>query len=262
MVNKFIPSSFPYISQAFLVATHQLDSDVRTRIAEAEKCFSAFVSGEAKSTNVDLHTPPQVTRLLIADGSKNLALSQNRIQLEFNFEPDFELEKALKVILNKALPFFEAVSKFQTVDAESMIGFVINLQWPSTQSKMEVSQILASHFYSNKLLGEFDSFEMKLGFRSELHLYKNVGISAYEIREFEMPRPQASRFVNIDIASVPVKEVGIGINLDVNNRLRIGAGRKPEFDYVSSAQAVVEQMKSLVNDEIYDLLPALKDLQK
>lgn len=259
MAHHFLPSSHPYIKQAFLVADHKIDQTVRTRISEAEKHFSDFVKGEAKSTNVDANTPPPIPRLIISDGGKSLSISQSRVQLEFNFEPDFEFERSLSVVMNKAFPFLKAVSTFQTVDSSCMIGFVVHVQWPSTQNRTELSELLSAHFYAAPKLGRVDAFECKIGFLSDSFLFKNVNVAAYETREVMVPTTAArGTSITVEIDKMPVIESGISFSIDVNNRGRRRAEGEASYDFLSTAAEIVFEMNNLLLKDIYTVLPVLK----
>ena len=251
----------PYIKQAFLVVTHNVDLAVRTRIADVEKHFSDFVKGEAHSTNVDANTPPPIPRLIINDGNKKLTVSQNRIQIEFNFEQDLGFDKSLAVVMKKAMPFLTAVSNFQPVNAESMIGFVVHIQWPSLEQRSDIAKMLADHFYTKNKLGEFDAFDLKLGFVTDALLFKNLAVSAYEVREVTVVANPAVRLMAFESDSLPITETGVGVNLDINNRARLRSTDKGKYDFHSSAKAVVDEMKNLVQSEIYSLLPSFEVLK-
>lgn len=246
------PSGPAYIGQAILVIDHAIDDRVRGRTFEAEEHFASIVKAEAKSTNVDSAATPDTPRLVLADNHKQIFLSQSRMQFVLSFERGFGVRKAHEVITKHVDNFFHAASKFQRLDANSEIGFVLLLNQPCANEQGELADFLASKFYSGKRLGSPSTFELKLGFETEQRLFKNLNFRIYEVKQMMIP-PGGQGVMKI--ADVPTTEQGIGCTLDVNTRPRVRKHDKTEF--MQSASDVLSAMEHMLSSDLAEISPAL-----
>lgn len=232
-----------YLGQVFLVVDHLPDVDVRYKIREAEDLFGRIVTGEAKSTNIPADAPPELPRLEIRDGRKHLILAQSRIQLSLTFDKNLGIDRAYEVVKKNAQEFYAAAQKFQPLDQKTQIGLVIQINQPVDQSKLALSEFLATHLYKPEITAKFATFELKIGLLDDTGLYRNFAFSVYENRKLKLPpNPSPGTLIKIDMSTTSVSEIGIRSTLDINNKAKVDLGTPEELSSDSDISVTVSQV--------------------
>jgi hypothetical protein len=250
MTAELALSRAPYVSLAAIVIDHAPDERVRLRLGDAEDSFRSLVDAEVKSTNVDAGAPPNVPRLTMADNHKQLLISMNRIELQMQFESDFDANKAYDVARKYALKFMQAAAKFKELGDEARIGFVVHRNHPTDSPREGMATFLAQHLYGGASRGEISTLEVKIGFKRD-DLYRNFGFSIYELKEFRTQVVPGRTIVNLD--EIEAKELGIGVMLDINNRLRVE--KKVSVPFLHTGEEMLNGMDDMLRTDLPALLP-------
>lgn len=240
-----------HISQILYVATFNNDVDIRHKSGLLEKAFKNVVDAQATSTNIPDSFPPDLPRLTMKSGKKELAVTQQNIQLSLNFDKDtlsneehFNItEKYLRLFWNS---YCILVDEFNRKD----IGIVVVIREPSNNITNRLSETYEK-FSKMPILGELASFEFKAGFKTD-DVFKNFSIGLYEIRQqiFEQTSINPQQ-VYLNINQMTLEETGIEYKFDVNNRPSILNNGNYKTD---GAEQILTGLKSLLFEDTKSLL--------
>lgn len=247
-----------YLGQVFAVVDHEPDENVRYRLAEAESAFKDVAKGEFRSTNVKSDAPPDIPRFELKDGRKHLLIAQSRMQLGMTFDVSMEVGKAYETARKHAQSFFKASASFRALNAKTVIGFVVNINQPSDLPRDMIAQAVANELYKGPSIGKLTSIETRLGFETVDGLVKVFAFNPYEVRKFEI-KPEFARkgFVDINMDSVPIAEMGLTCALDINNR-SLAANPPPNFSCEKTMALMLKGMDEMFASERHQFLGFLQ----
>ena len=215
-----------YISEVIcLVQYKAIDGKVRHQVADAESAFSGMFSGQSQQTNVPDDTDPNIPRLIFQAGPKQLSISQKACQLNLNFENNEKtIDEQLTIIRKNLLSFQNDLLKFKSEDKLGECAIVIGVNVPCKEGKGAMLQQLYNRFFKidqQVEFGELASYSFKVGYKTTENLYLNYEADVYELRKFELPKPTTlGQVVRFEAKDAPVIEEGIGLRVDINNKLK------------------------------------------
>lgn len=147
--------------------------------------------------------------------------------------------------------FVLAVKEFMGENLIEQQGFIISVNYKTSQTQPEMSNYLFKHFFSIKPYGEPASTNLKIGFRTPELLFINFEVSSYKIiRETKIERGE-TKVVRAD--TLPVKEVGYNLKVDINNRQMFLTHNK-SLSLIAASEAIKKQMRNTIENTIDDFM--------
>jgi hypothetical protein len=237
-----------YIDNATYVVSFQRYEKMRLRQADVEKTFgSMFPNVQSISTNLPDDYGPDAPRFIIQTAKKTLTVSQVATQLTLNFESNSKpLQEQLGIIEKNINSYVLAVKEFIEENYTEQQGFIISLNYRTKQTQQEMSDYLFKRFFSLKPYGEPVSTNFKIGFRTSDFLFVNFEVSSYEIREAKIEQGK-TKILKVD--TIPVKETGYNLKVDINNRPMFMADNK-SLPLITSSETIKKQMRNTIENEI------------
>jgi len=211
-MQKPFPS---YISQVICIRTHAKDDDVRHKSKDIETAFRGVIDQQSKQTNVPADFPPEIPRVLMQSGSKNISVSLVNCQLTMSFDSSTDLQKALGIAEKNLRQFWSGYNQLVPKESRRHSGIVVTANKPSKDEIRVIATELHGRLVKVSPLGEVASCEVRLGYRQPSGLFNNFSVTSYEIRE-QLVEEMKKGYVDMD--SVPVKEWGYELKFDVNSR--------------------------------------------
>ena len=125
-------------------------------------------------------------------------------------------------------------------------GFIVSVNYKNKLTQQEMSDYLFKRFFSFKPYGELASTNFKIGFRISDLLFLNFEVSSYEIREVKIEQGETTIVI---VDTIPVKEVGYNLKVDINNRPMLMADNK-SLSLISASETIKKQMRNKIANEI------------
>lgn len=243
-----------YIAQVICVAKHVPDRKVRFRTADVEDAFKSIVNAQPTFTNVDDNLPANVPRFLIAQGHKQILITQESVQLTLNFgTTDEGLQQTFEVVARNLAKFWVGVQKFVAASNMRDTGALLTINYPSKAPREQLAQYLSTRFYHGKSYGTVATFDLKLGFNFEGRLFKNFGVNIYEMREGLIVgnalNPQPAM---LDVSKFKITEQGYALFVDVNNRPSFEGNTQQ--DESNSFNTIVDELRKMTLTEAGSIL--------
>lgn len=237
-----------YIDNATYVVSFQRDEKIRLRQADVEKAFGPMFSNvQSISTNLPDDYDPNAPRFIMQTAKKNLTVSQVAAQLILNFESSSKpLQEQMGIIEKNISSFVLAVKEFMEENVIEQQGFIISVNYKTKQTQQEMSNYLFKRFFSLKPYGEPASTNFKIGFRTSDLLFINFEVSSYEIRETKIEQGK-TKILKVD--TIPVKEEGYNLKVDINNRPMLMADNKA-LPLITASETIKKQMRNTIENEI------------
>lgn len=211
------PTTTPYAATFnYVVGFKTPNQKIRFEQAKAEEAFGDMVSKQSQQTNVPDNIDPNQARIFFPGDKKSITISQVACQLQLNFEGSgISLAEQIKIARKNVTEFWSRAQKFQNADLYAMHGVVVEVNIPFSEPTARVNAHLHEIFIKTKPLGPIASVQITLGYKVK-ELFLNFTAATYESREFKMEKMQHNQF--IDIESLELRESGITIKVDINNR--------------------------------------------
>ncbi len=210
------------------------------------------LNGKFLQLNVPDFAPPDTPRAIIRGADTLINIAHNRIDIICS--PPKHVEAELSSSINFA--YQRAIQAIDTLSSETTkyewSGMVLAIDYPSSSG--EKNPLLNVTPVFDKIIGvqragrPLCSFQLQFGF-VENGLNKNYTIAGYQTREVHLPQPppMMKRFI-LDLTDTPVKESGVQLVLDVNNKpTQEKIGPKADLD------AIIEALNAMHLNSINDL---------
>jgi hypothetical protein len=209
-----------YVAQATFVANFDQDSGIRYRVAEIESAFRSVCVAQAVSTNVPDSAPGAIPRFTIQSGPKTVSVSQVSAQLDLDFsEQRKSLKNTFDIIEKNVSAFWSGMLSLKRVSEVRHGGLVLTVNFPSQLSREEICATILDRYAKVPTRGQPATAAIQFGYLdTELHLFNNVSLAQYEIRQGLVQGPVGARQLEIDVSSIPVREQGFETKVDINSR--------------------------------------------
>ena len=237
-----------YISQAIFYSAHAADNRMRYRQEEAESTFGQLFNVQSQQTNVPDDFDPAAPRLIFQAPHKQFLLSKKSTQLVLGFEGankpisaqiDIVVDNIQKVI--KKLPLF--------VDCTGEVGFILSFNFPSSESRSEMSQAVFNKFLKMPENHAVASSSVKVGFQTSDFLFLNLEVDVYESRR-GLLQSNGLSVQSVDISTLEFHEAGYSFKVDINNKPKI----ESKLNYSEESEGVVVAMKNYMRDSFDDFV--------
>lgn len=236
-----------YISQATYVAGNELDKRIRYKQEAAEECFRSFFTAQSQQTNVPDDFDPTQPRLIFQAPHKQLLLSQVSSQLTLGFDSASKrIDQQLEIITKNFKDIHSRIENFKTKQELKECALVVVMSFPSTESRVDLSEYIYNKFLTIKPLADIASTSIKAGYQLKSGIFLNLEIDVYEKRRGEI---QSHQMV-FNISDLPVIEVGISVKIDINNR-----PQSQQAGYENPGpHKLLELMSDYMKKDIYTLM--------
>ena len=223
MTTSAAPS---YLANAICVASFKLDRDLRFKAKEIEQNFNAALSAQAIGTNVPDSAPPLIPRFTLQSGPKQITVSQVTAQIELNFKDQAKTSaESIEIIKKNFKHFWHGIFKFKGAGELKDVGMVITLNRPLDLSSAEISKKIFDKFLTMPIHDDVVSAGLQVGFLDKSdQVFFNISANPYEMREIPFDSSNVDPSVVVDFESLPIKESGIELKLDVNSKPMFQAG--------------------------------------
>lgn len=240
-----------YIDNATYVVSFQRDEKVRLRQAGVEKAFGPMLSNvQSIQTNIPDDHDPTAPRFIMQLAKKTLTVSQVAVQLTLSFESSTKsLHEQLDIIEKNVNTFCLAVQEFINESKIEHHGFIVSLNYKSSETQQEINDYIFKRFFSIKPYGETASTSFMVGFKTPELLFINFNASPYELREVKI---KAGEKVTIRPQDLPLKEEGYSLKVDVNNRPMFMAGKS--LPIIEIANKIKKEVRNIVENEADDFM--------
>ncbi|MFZ2170651.1 MAG: hypothetical protein WAW61_13570 [Methylococcaceae bacterium] len=216
------------ITQALFVVSYERDSTIRTKQFDIEKVLAPLLQGPSISTNLPDDFNPQAPRFTIKQGQVSVNFSQIAAQLTIDI--DNVKGQPIEVIKNsitKRINLFQnCVDKIIPLDQQREHGLVIILRYPVDSTKFPdeaVLQYIQSKFFRTSPLGSPASAEFNLGYKTDDNFFITLSVNDYKL----IDTTSAANEQWINLLTLPVKESGIQLKIDVNSKPMVAMSNKP-----------------------------------
>ena len=165
--------------------------------------------------------PPDVPRIVLQGNDTAIAISRSRLHLTVTppTHVQGDSDGALAFLVSR-LGQVEATVGLDALDYR-WSGLVVSLEYPRSteQSALDVVTPLFDELVKiPRRKRPLASMQLQFGF-TERGFHRNFVIGGYETKDLSFNAPAGS-FIEIDASQLPVRESGISLQVDVNNRPR------------------------------------------
>lgn len=247
-----------YIDNATYVVSFQRNEKIRLKQADVERAFgSMFPNVQSIQTNVPDNYEPSAPRFIMQAAKKTLTISQVASQLTLKFQSNSKpLSEQLGIIEKNIDSYVLSVKEFMDESCLEQQGFIISVNYKTKQTQQGMSDYLFKRFFSSiKPYGESASTTFKIGFRTPDLLFINFEVLSYEIRETKIEQG-ATKILKID--TIPIKEEGYNLKVDINNRPMLMADNKP-LPLIKASEIIKEKMRNTIENEIDNFMGFTKE---
>jgi hypothetical protein len=234
-----------------VVSTFRLDEAVVLSVGPRLQALQRRFGGEILTLNVPRGAPPDLPRVALV--LKNTLLHVGLTRFQFIMEPPghvrgsfYESMEFARSRVTQMLPIL-----YRGKRPHHWTGAIAGLAYPSDLATTSRGVDAAATVFSRLLKLDWDpgslaGLKIEIG-REQRGYFKNYVLSGYEETEIRMPVPPKQRFVRVNVAQGELKEVGLGIQIDVNNRPMKGH-RQPISDMGAVLDELTAAYESLPED--------------
>lgn len=195
------------------------DNEIVFTLGDRLKALQADLKANLQLLNVPQGAPPEAPRIILSSQLLSINIGLNRLDLIVNVPTQIKNSRDSAFNLLKDLVERISNSLVNGVLKYDWCGIISNLEFPS-HNDIKPSLKIIEGFFNDLVTIERDAkelaaFSLQYGFK-ENGFYRNVTISGYDTYDIPVAGIGTNKF--IDLSKLPVKESGITINLDINNR--------------------------------------------
>lgn len=234
-----------------VVVTFELDQAIVLSLGASLKKLQRHLGGQLIPINAPEDAPPHLPRIVlrlkdtfVQVGLDRLSLSiipPSHVKSDIRKSSKFTLQRASKIVKDLApnMPDYQ------------WCGIITQIEFPS-ETKLFESGIEAVAPVFEKLINidtggkNLASFQFQFGVVEDPH-FVNYTITGYESREFHFDGKIQKGFIPIRSEEHPLKECGIRITLDVNNKKR-GSAEEPLKDIETTLRKINKLSETLPED--------------
>jgi hypothetical protein len=245
------------ISKIEVVTVFELDEAILFSCGPALKDAQKAVGGRLLSINTPEDAQPSLPRAVMRmkDAVFNVALDRFQFVTVPPSHTSASVSESIDFAKHRVLGLLDILSGVMPI--YQWTGVIIELEYPKTErskSAIEAISPTAARLLNIPNVTEgLVSFNVTYG-RQDNGFYINYFLGGYERRKIEIRNPKPG-FISLDQNEFAMEECGIGVTLDINNRVATErVGPKSDLEKIFVVQA--SRIESLSDDlNLVDILP-------
>ncbi|KGB97859.1 hypothetical protein DM81_2644 [Burkholderia multivorans] len=249
----------PKIAQ-FTYVIHFKDTQEKIRWAQgdAEVAFGSFGAGQSQQTNVPDNVDPSVPRILFMKDNRNIAISQQAVQLTHTFDAKATppLDGQLEELRQEIGTFYEQALEFERDRPYGSASLIVIVNFGAESTTEELHKFVFERFIKFDPLGDLASVQFAVGFKAG-DFYVNLNGAVYETRQFEMTQQIRGPITpaNLLQSAQHAKLLGRGVQftVDINDRPRFAVKGpqprlvKPDSLFDRAKQIITAKLPSIID---------------
>lgn len=231
-----------------VVLVFKQDDEIIFSIGDKLKALQAELKAKLQLLNIPQGAPPEAPRVILYSPLVSINIGLNRLdivvnvptQIQNNRDSSFGLLGELIDQIHNAL--------IKDTLVYDWCGLILNTEFPSKKDVKPSLKIIESLFADLVKIdhspNDLAAFQLQYGFK-ENGFYRNVTISGYDTYDIQIPENMLNQA--IDLSKVTVRESGITIVLDINNK-----PTEPRVDFLNDIKLVQNEVIKSIDKVLYE----------
>jgi hypothetical protein len=218
------------IIQVLFIVNYVRDLAIRTKQFDIEKVLVPLITTPSFNTNLPDDFNPQAPRVIFQQNHMSIHFSQ--LAAQFTIDIDHTNDMSLEIIQEKIAKeinwFQNCVNKIVPHKQQRERGLVLTMSYPIDSALFSdeiIFDYIQSHFFKIHPFGKPAGAQFNVGYRTEDNFFITLTVAQYQIIAGKMPNLPVDQW--IDMTTLPIKESGIELKIDVNSRPLLNTATQP-----------------------------------
>jgi hypothetical protein len=224
------------------------DNEIIFTIGDKLKLLQSDLKANLQLLNIPQGAPPEAPRVILTSPLLSINVGLNRLDMIINVPTQIKSNKdsSFKLLREQIERVYNSIVRDNL--EYDWCGIILNLEFPSTNDTKPSLKILDGLFNElvkvEKESKELATFSLQYGFK-ESGLYRNVTISGFDT--YDIPVAGIGINQTIDLTRMPVRESGITINIDINNK-----PTEPRLNFFQDIDIIQKAIYNSIEKVLYE----------